>query len=224
VILRAFLAVFFRELYTRLAWTYDAVAMTVSVGEWFHWQRAAIDALLGDPVLEIGFGTGHLQAELATRNRFAVGIDRSRQMARISRHRLRRLGLPPRLVRADAEALPFASQAFVCAVSTFPSDYMFEQRSLQEVRRVLRPQGRLVVIPMAQITGRGLLDRLAAWLFQITGQSGPILEAWTDSFRQAGYDARVDAIELPRARVARILADLPGPQTGRQGESQRRPG
>jgi ubiquinone/menaquinone biosynthesis C-methylase UbiE len=207
--LRWFLAIFFRELYTRLAWLYDAVAMITSVGAWFTWQATAYEALPGDPVLEIGFGTGHVQADLTSRGWQTIGIDVSPQMARISRRRLLRRKLSPRLVRADAKALPFANALFRSAVSTFPSEYLFESGTLQEARRVLRQGGRLVVIPMAQITGRGLADRLAGWLYRFTGQSGPITPAWAEGFKDAGFDAKVETVTLPRSNVIRIAADVP---------------
>lgn len=209
VVLRAFLTVFFRELYTRLAWAYDAVAVITSMGEWFNWQRVAYDALDGEPILEVGVGTGHVQADLSAQGRKTIGIDLSPNMVHISQRRLRRLQLTPILVRADAGALPFPNAIFASALSTFPSEYMFESSTLEEVRRVLQPSGRLVVIPMAQITGSGLADRFASWLYRATGQSGPISPSWADIFSRAGFEAQVEAISLPRAKVLRITADIP---------------
>ncbi len=126
--MRWFLAIFFRELYTRLAWMYDLVALITSVGEWFTWQRTAYEALPGDPVLEIGCGTGHTQLDLASRGWQTTGVDISPQMAHITRRRLLDRKLEPMVVRADARALPFPSAAFVSALSTFPSEYLFEIR------------------------------------------------------------------------------------------------
>jgi ubiquinone/menaquinone biosynthesis C-methylase UbiE len=208
--LRWFLAGIFRELYTRMAWLYDAVAQITSVGEWFNWQAVAFAALPGDPVLEIGFGTGHIQAELASKGWRTVGIDLSPQMAALTRRRLLDRKLALELIQADARALPFASGIFRSAVSTFPSEYLFDSSTLREARRVLVPNGRLVVIPMAQITGRGLADRLAGWLYRATGQSGPISESWVDGFTDAGFEAQVETVSLRRANVVRITADVPG--------------
>lgn len=207
--LRWFLTIFFRELYTRLAWCYDPVAIITSVGEWFTWQRTAYGAVVGEPVLEIGFGTGHVQSDLSSRGWRTIGIDISPQMAHISRRRLLRRQLSPRLVLADARALPFADAIFQSAVSTFPSEYLFESGTLQEARRVLRQGGRLVVIPMAQITGRGLADRLAGWLYRFTGQSGAITPAWAKGFKDAGFEAQIETVTLPRSNVIRIAADVP---------------
>jgi len=211
VALRWFLAIFFRELYTRLAWFYDAMALITSVGEWFTWQSAAFEALPGDPVLELGFGTGHVQVDLASRGWQTIGIDISPQMAQIGRRRLINHQLSPRLVRADARALPFRNAAFRSAVSTFPSEYWFESGTLQETQRVLRPGGRLVVIPMAQITGGGFADRLAGWLYRFTGQSGPIVPDWAAGFKAVGFETTVETVTLPRANVIRITADVPVP-------------
>ncbi|MGA9191716.1 MAG: class I SAM-dependent methyltransferase [Anaerolineales bacterium] len=206
--MRWFLAFFFRELYTRLAWFYDAVAMITSVGSWFTWQGTAYEALPGEPVIELGFGTGHVQADLASRGWQTIGIDVSPQMARIGQRRLLGRQLPPRLVLADARALPFANAIFRSAVSTFPSEYLYESGTLREARRVLRRDGRLVVIPMAQITGRGPIHRLAGWLYRFTGQSGPVTPAWTEGFRDAGFEAKVETVTLPRSNVIRIVASV----------------
>lgn len=205
-----FLTIFFRELYTHLAWWYDAVAMITSVGQWFTWQTAAYDALPGGPLLEVGFGTGHTQVDLASRGWKTFGIDLSPQMARISRQRLLENNIEPRLVRADAKALPFPRAAFRSAVSTFPSEYLFATNALREARRVLVPNGSLVVVPAAQITGPGLFDHLAAWLYRFTGQSGPVSSAWRGVFTLVGFSARLETIRLPRANVLRITADVPG--------------
>jgi len=56
--------------------------------------------------------------------------------------------------------------------ATFPSEYIFEPQTLAEIRRVLRPGGKLVIIPSAWITGQGWLEQLAAELFRVTGQAG----------------------------------------------------
>jgi ubiquinone/menaquinone biosynthesis C-methylase UbiE len=209
MILGRVLALFFRELYTHLAWAYDAVAVVVSLGEWFHWQQVAYHSRITEPVLEIGFGTGHVQTDLAARGWAPVGIDRSAQMTRISRRRIAGQGSVPRLVQADAKALPFAAGVFQSALSTFPSEYLFDPVTLEEARRVLLPGGRLVVIPMAVITSPDLIHRLAAWLFRVTGQAGPIPEGWTESFRAAGFTADLETVRLRRSEVVRIVAVAP---------------
>jgi ubiquinone/menaquinone biosynthesis C-methylase UbiE len=212
VLLSLFLRGFFRELYTRLSWAYDGVAWLTSMGQWFDWQRAAYGFLENGSVLEIAIGTGHVQQDLAEAKRFPVGVDPSSQMVLRTRRRLRIGGHTARLARAEAKHLPFADQSFSVALSTFPSEFIFEPESLSEIWRVLKPAGRIVVVPMARIIGGAAWDRLAGWLYQVTGQSGPIQPGWADPFRRAGFRAEVHEVALPRAKVAVITGDkLSGP-------------
>lgn len=208
-----FLRFFFRHLYTDLAWAYDFVAWTTSMGQWRTWQRAALEALGADPVLELGHGPGHLLADLAAAGRRAVGIDPSAQMNRLAR---RRAG-GATVLRARAEALPFSDATFGTIVSTFPSEYILSPETLQEAWRVLRPGGRLVVVPAAEITGRAPYDRLAGWLYRVTGQSGPPDPSWRLALEQVGFTARLELVQQPRARVQRLVAEKPGAQSGFAG-------
>jgi len=146
---RRFIERVFHHFYREFAWTFDPVAWAVSGGLWFGWVRAALPELRGR-VLELGFGTGHLQLALAARP-YVVGVDASPQMARIAARRLRRHGHAPRLARGHAQALPFPAASFDTVVATFPSEYILDPVTHQEIHRVLAPGGRLVVVPLAQI-------------------------------------------------------------------------
>src|SRR5687768_8770351 len=146
--LRARLLTFaFQQLYGPFAWAYDWVSRTFFLGQWRAWQRATIPHLLRPDVLEIGMGTGDLQFDLLRAGFIARGIDLSPQMLREARSKAHRLGVPLSISRARAQALPFASSSFNSVVSTFPSDYIVDPRTLSEIARVLRPGGRLVIIP-----------------------------------------------------------------------------
>lgn len=202
---------FFHLLYHQFAWSYDLVAAAVSLGRWNDWVRCAVPRL-GGRVLELGCGPGHLQAALHRKNLPTWGLDESPQMARQASRRLRRKGFVPRLARGRAGALPFPAGTFDSAAATFPSEYIFEPAALAEIRRVLAPGGRLVVIPAAWITGGSLLERMAAWLFRVTGQAGAldaILPAVGARFRAAGFQVRHETVEIPGSRVLVVLADRP---------------
>jgi ubiquinone/menaquinone biosynthesis C-methylase UbiE len=206
-LLSAFLRFFFRHLYTTFAWAYDLVAMTSSMGQWGTWQNAALDALPNQGrVLEVGHGPGHLLKRRALEGCLDFGVDVSPQMARIAYKRLRGAGFQPRLVRAQAQALPFASGFFQAIYATFPSEFILAPETLASFQRILRSDGSLVVIPMSRITGRSLPDRLAAWLYRVTGQSRDIGTGWKKFLQDSGFQGTLECVQQSRAEVYRLIA------------------
>ncbi len=145
----------FESLYGPFAWMYDWVSKTFFLGQWRTWQRAALPHLIGERVLEVGMGTGNMQIDLRRRGYQAWGVDLSPQMLRQAARKARRSNLPPFWAcRARAETLPFPSACFDSVLSTFPSEYIVAPATLWEIRRVLRPGGRLVIVPAVWITPR----------------------------------------------------------------------
>ncbi len=165
---------FFRLLYGPFAWTYDLVAWVVSMGQWNDWAATALEGMNGPSVLELGHGPGHLLVRMSRRGWRPVGVDLSPQMGRLARRRLLRAGVPARLVRARAQALPFRDGAFAEIVATFPTEYIIDPHTRDEVVRVLRPGGRVVIVAAARFTGRDPLSRFLEWLYRITGQREPL--------------------------------------------------
>jgi SAM-dependent methyltransferase len=134
------------RLYNELAWSYDLAAWIVSAGRWDRWRRMALDYVEQQPVLEVGFGTGHLLAAMTERGWPAVGIDLSPAMQRQADARLRRRGLFAPRLQGRVQQLPFADASFGSVIATFPAEYIVDPASLAEFRRVLKPGGRLVVV------------------------------------------------------------------------------
>lgn len=133
------------RLYNEFAWSYDLAAWIVSAGRWDRWRRMALDYIRQQPVLEIGFGTGHLLAAMAGRGWQAVGVDLSPAMQRQAAAKLRRCGLYAPRLQGRAQQLPLADASFASVVSTFPAEYIVDPASLAEFCRVLEPGGRLIV-------------------------------------------------------------------------------
>lgn len=149
----------FEALYGPFAWAYDWVSRTFFMGQWRAWQRAAIPHLAGNRVLEVGMGTGDLQGDLIRAGFEVWGVDFSPQMLRRAARKARKHKLPLRAIRARAQALPFPDSSFDSVVSTFPSDYIGEVKTIQEVVRVLIPGGCLVVVPGGWLHPKGTRSR-----------------------------------------------------------------
>jgi ubiquinone/menaquinone biosynthesis C-methylase UbiE len=163
----------FARFYREFAWTYDLVAAMVSGGRWVAWAQAALPYIRGQ-VLELGCGTGNIQRAFANRrDLWAVGLDASPQMLAITRRKLIASGQSANLARAVAQALPFSATSFDSVVATFPTEYIIDMRTLAELRRVLRPGGRVVVALEATFSSDGLYQRLVDLLYRATLQRSP---------------------------------------------------
>ncbi len=196
-------------LYHQFAWVYDFVAAVVSLGHWQEWVKVALPHLKGR-VLEIGFGPGHLQLDLNNSRIPCFGLDESRQMAQLACRRIRKHGAICRLIRGYAQNLPFANETFNSVAATFPAEFIFDFQTLKEIQRILTNSGKLVILPMAWITGKRFLERVAAWIFWVsgeaTGKPRPISPALYERFVQAGFDARCEIQKMDGCQVLVILA------------------
>lgn len=218
----------FRLLYYELAWTYDLVSWLVSLGEWGRWQQAALPFVQGPTVLEIGHGPGHLLLSLQKAGHTVFGVDLSPHMGRQARRRLQKQQLPANLIQARVQALPLHTAVFHTVLSTFPTEYIVDPETLAAVHRVLRADGRLIVVPEGHLTGRGGLHRIIDWLFRVTGQregafsvdeaaNWPHPDLW-ELFRQrflaAGFQLKIEQIRLARSVATVFIAEktvnLPG--------------
>ncbi len=209
--MRKFLQHFFYHLYHSFAWAYDFVAAIVSVGRWQAWVFAALPHLRGSRILEIGFGPGHLQVELQQRGFHAFGLDESWQMVWRARNKLRQKRLPSALLRGYAQFLPFATGSLDGVVATFPSEYIANQLTLAEIKRALQPSGRLIIIPMAWMWGKSLADRVAKWLFRVTGQAEGFPETFESQLNtlltESGFRVEVSHTEIRHSTVAILIAE-----------------
>jgi len=197
----------FRLLYNEMAWSYDTVSWVVSLGEWRSWQRAAIKHLnveRGARVLELAHGTANLQIDLRTAGLDSVAVDLSPYMGRIARRKLMRNRIVPKLVRARAQALPFADAAFPAVVSTFPTDFIVEPATLAEVHRILKPGGRLVFVPNGILTRGGIARQGLEVAYRATGQRGSGSLRIEDRFEAAGFKLST-ATETSKMSMAQVV-------------------
>ena len=136
-----------RAAYRRWAGVYDVVFGGIS-GPGRRRAVAAVNALPGRRVLEVGVGTG-LALPHYQRSKRITGIDLSAEMLAHARDRVRSqaLGHVQALLEVDAEQTGFESGSFDIAVAMFVASVVpHPRRLLDEMRRVVRPGGHLLFV------------------------------------------------------------------------------
>jgi ubiquinone/menaquinone biosynthesis C-methylase UbiE len=112
-----------------------------------HYERPAMLSLAGDVdgrrILDVGCGAGPLSAALRDRGATMAGFDLSEAMIELAR---RRMGDDAELIVHDlAEPLPYADAVFDDVVASLVLQYLKDWTGpLAELRRVLKPSGRLI--------------------------------------------------------------------------------
>jgi SAM-dependent methyltransferase len=197
------------DLYDAFATSYDAENTTSLLNEYY--ERPAMIALAGEVrgrrILDAGCGAGPLSAGLRAKGAIMAGFDGSPAMIELARERL---GEDVLLRVADlAEPLPFPDDAFDDVVASLVFHYLGDWAGpLAEIRRVLRPGGRLILSvnhPLVRVFTHPDEDYFATREYsedhEFAGE-GAVLTMWhrplhamTDAFIAAGF--RVTAISEP---------------------------
>ena len=161
-----------QKFYDRISHAYDLIS-DASEHKARERALAMLTAKGGEHVLEIGFGTGHGLEDLARAvgpEGRVTGIDISPGMQRVALARLEKRDLAGRvdLTVGAAPPLPFEDATFDGAFMSFTLELFPDEVIpvlLEEVRRVLRPGGRLALAAMATHPGSAdsLLERAYKW-------------------------------------------------------------
>ncbi|MFE2480770.1 methyltransferase domain-containing protein [Streptomyces sp. NPDC059389] len=178
-----------------------------------YYERPAMLAIAGDVagrrILDAGCGSGPLSAALHDRGAVVTGIDASAGMLALAR---RRLGADVALHTADlGDPLPFDDDAFDDVVASLVLHYLEDWGpTLAELRRVIRPGGRLIAsvdhpfVAYAMQDPRPDYSATTSYTFDWTfnGELAPMrfwrkpLHAMTDAFTTAGF--RLVALSEPQ--------------------------
>ena len=207
-----------REMFDRIAPTYDRMNRVMSFGIDRRWRtravemmRVTVEASSQPRVLDLCAGTLDLAAQLETTfpSASVVACDASERMIALGRAKVRHV----ECVVGDALALPFEDASFDAVVCGFGVRNLADlRRGLREVRRVLKPRG--VFVTLELFRPRGAASRFvhgAGLRYAL-----PVLGAALAKDREA-YEYLAESMEgfVTREAYEQLLAEEGfGPVTG----------
>jgi demethylmenaquinone methyltransferase/2-methoxy-6-polyprenyl-1,4-benzoquinol methylase len=163
-----------RSMFDRIAPVYDPMNRLMTAGLDQRWRRITVETVVrpGDTVLDACCGTGDLA--LAARRAGAgrvVGLDFAEKM--LAKARAKDPGVE--WVRGDMLALPFDDASFDAATVGFGVRNVDDlEAGLRELRRVLRPGGRLGILEITTPQG-ALAPFYRFWFDRVVPQLGRVL-------------------------------------------------
>ena len=186
---------------------YDLLMGLATLGRERGFRRRIADLARLHPaetVLDVGYGTGTLAIVASERvgapGRVA-GIDPSAQMIARARQKAERSGFPVDFQVGVIEHLAFPDESFDVVLSTFMMHHLppdLKRRGLIEVARVLKPEGRLLILDLKGHTG--------PWKSSIREQA-PLLKEAGFSHVEMGEIRFYGFLQLSFVRARKSLAE-----------------
>jgi demethylmenaquinone methyltransferase/2-methoxy-6-polyprenyl-1,4-benzoquinol methylase len=145
-------------MFDRIAFKYDFLNRFLSAGIDIYWRKRAISKLKSlrpQHILDMATGTADMaiMMEKSLRPAKIVGIDLSNGMLEIGREKLAKLGLKEKILlkQGDSERIDFESDSFDAVTVAFGvRNYENLQKGLEEMFRVLKPGGKLVILEFSK--------------------------------------------------------------------------
>ena len=148
-----------QDVFTKVAPHYDLMNALLSFGMDRYWRRFAVSRLRAESearsFLDVACGTCMLSLELLKQypDAHVDGIDFNADMLRLGADHIRGEGKEAQvtLTRGDAMALPYPDDIFDGAISAFAMRNVPDVgRMIEEMRRVVKPGGRVVTLELAK--------------------------------------------------------------------------
>ena len=186
-----------RGVFDSVASRYDVMNDLMSAGLHRAWKAYTVMVANVQPgwrVLDIAGGTGDLALAFAPKvapGGTVVHTDINQAMLRTGRDRLVDAGVVLPTVVCDAEKLPFPDNHFDVVTIAFGLRNMtHKDQALAEMRRVLRPGGKLLVLEFSRVA-RPLAKAYDWYSFQVLPRLGQLVAGDADSYRYLAESIRM---------------------------------
>ena len=146
------------DMFDNIAYRYDFLNRFLSVGIDIQWRKKAIQQLKDiDPqqILDVATGTADvaIMAARILQPEKIIGIDISEGMLSFGRKKIIKLGLENliELLNGDSETIKFEDNSFDAVTVAFGvRNFQHLEKGLSEIKRVLKPGGKLVVLEFSK--------------------------------------------------------------------------
>lgn len=168
-----------RGMFDRIAGVYDVMNSAMTAGLHHQWRERAVDRAEvgpGSDALDVCCGTGDLALELRRRigpDGRVVGCDFSEPMLALAREKSAEADLPVEFGWADALDLPYGDGSFDAVTIGFGARNLADlDRGLAEMARVLKGDGRLVILEIARPHREPLASFYSLWFDRVVPMLG----------------------------------------------------
>ncbi len=183
--------------FTSVASKYDIMNDLMSAGLHRIWKRFAVglaNVHEGSRVLDIAGGSGDLSRlflDKVGKSGEVILTDINNAMLRVGRDRLLDEGLATPTAQCDAEHLPFPDNYFDCVSIAFGlRNVTHKDAALREMRRVLKPGGRLIVLEFSKVA-KPLEKIYDIYSFKVLPKMGELIANDADSYRYLAESIRM---------------------------------
>jgi demethylmenaquinone methyltransferase / 2-methoxy-6-polyprenyl-1,4-benzoquinol methylase len=179
------------EMFDDIAPRYDFLNRFLSVGIDKGWRRKALEELkpiAPQKILDVATGTADvaIMAARLLNPEKVVGIDISAKMLAFGRNKLLKEGLDGviELQSGDSEAINFPDNSFDAVTVAFGvRNFEHLEKGLQEIYRVLRPGGKLVVLEFSKPKTKGIAQLYTFYMGMVAPEMGKLFSRNKDAYQ-----------------------------------------
>jgi demethylmenaquinone methyltransferase/2-methoxy-6-polyprenyl-1,4-benzoquinol methylase len=180
-----------RRLFSTIADRYDFITVVLSFGRDRAWKRRLVrEARIhaGERVFDLAAGTGDIAFEAARVGAAVIGLDVTPRMIALAAAKATsasvQRGSAPRFIVGDMMALPFGdATADVVTTGYGLRNVPQLEGALAEIRRVLKPQGRLLVLDFNRPSSSLIRAAYLGYLSMVGSTLGFLLHGDPDTYR-----------------------------------------
>jgi demethylmenaquinone methyltransferase/2-methoxy-6-polyprenyl-1,4-benzoquinol methylase len=179
------------NMFDKIAFRYDFLNRFLSAGIDVGWRKKAIKQLISSKpqnILDVATGTGDfaITSYEILKPEKITGIDISEGMLQIGRKKIEKAGLQKNieLLKGDSEAILFDDNTFDAVTVAFGvRNFENLEKGLEEIRRVLKPGGKLVVLEFTKPSAPVIKQLYNFYMNTITPKIGKIIAKNNEAYQ-----------------------------------------